>query len=336
MPLARKLPTAMPANLSPEYLEAERKFRAAKTTEDKIAALEEMQATIPRHKGTEKMQADLKRRLSKLRTEQARRPASRAGILHRVEKEGAGQVALAGPPNSGKSLLVRCLTHATPEVAEYPFTTRIPLPGMMMFEDVQIQLVDLPPIHPEFGESWIYQIIRNADAALLVVDLSDPDLLEDLETTLAQLANAKVQLGQGEPANVPGWLSKRTLLVGNKLDASGARDNLEILKELYGARFRTLPVSAETGEGIEALRRSAFELLEIIRIYTKAPGKKLERTAPYVLKRGSRLRDLAAHVHHDFLTQLKYARVWGHGKFEGQMVNRDYLLEDKDVVELHR
>ena len=326
----------MPANLTPQYLEAERRFKSARTTEEKIEALEEMLATIPRHKGTEKMQADLKRRLSKLRTEQSRRPASRAGLIHRVEKEGAGQVALVGPPNSGKSLLVRRLTHAAPEVADYPFTTRIPLPGMMPFEDIQIQLVDLPPVHPDFPESWLYQIIRNADAALLVVDLSDPDLLEDLETTLAQLANSKVQLGDAELPDVTGWLAKRTLLIANKADAPGAPDNLEILKELYGGRFAMLPLSAETGEGLEEFRRAVFEMLRIIRVYTKAPGKKLELTAPYVLPRGSRLIDLAAHVHQDFLTQLKYARLWGHGKFEGQMVNRDHVLEDRDVVELHR
>jgi hypothetical protein len=327
---------AMPANLSPEYLEADRRFKSAKNTEEKIEALEEMFATIPKHKGTEKMQADIKRRLSKLRSEQAKRPVSRAGLMHRVEKEGAGQVALVGPPNSGKSSLVRHLTHATPEVADYPFTTRAPLPGMMPFEDIQIQLVDLPPVHPDFPESWLYQIIRNADACLLVVDLSDPDLLEDFETTLGQLANAKVQLGQGPIPQVTGWMAKKALLVGNKLDAAGADDDLEILKELYGARFPILALSAETGEGLDGLRRATFDLLELIRVYTKAPGKKMELTAPYVLKRGSRLVDLAAHVHHDFLAQLKYARVWGHGRFEGQMVNRDYLLADKDVVELHR
>ncbi len=326
----------MPANLTPEYLQAEQRFKSAKTTEEKISALEEMQATIPRHKGTEKMQAELKRRLSKLRTEQARRPTSRAGIIHRVDKEGAGQVALVGPPNSGKSLLLRRLSHAMPEVADYPFTTRVPLPGMMPFEDVQIQLVDLPPVHPDFHESWLYQIIRNADTALLVVDLSDPDLLEDLETTLAQLANAKVLLGRGELPGVTGWLAKPALLAANKVDTPEAADDLDILKELYGARFPILPVSAETCEGLEALRTAVFDLLEVVRVYTKPPGKKLERTAPYVLKRGSRLEDLAAHVHHDFLTQLKFARVWGHGRFEGQMVNRDYVLADKDIIELHR
>lgn len=326
----------MPANLTPEYLESEKRFKGAKTPEEKIAALEEMLATIPRHKGTEKLQADLKQRLSKLRTAQEKRPASRAGILSHIEKEGAGQVSLVGPPNCGKSLLLRRLTHAAPEVAAYPFTTRAPLPGMMEFEDIQIQLVDLPPAHPDFPESWVYQIIRNADAALLVVDLGAPELLEDLETTLGELSKAKVRLGQGSLADTPGWLAKPAILIANKLDASGAADNLKILKELYGMRFTILPVSAETGEGLEDLRRSVFVLLQLVRVYTKMPGKKADLTTPYVLKRGSRLMDLAGHVHKDFLSQLRFARVWGHGRFEGQMVNRDYQLADKDIVELHR
>jgi uncharacterized protein len=331
----------MAANLTPEYLEAEKEFKSANTTEQKVQALERMLATIPRHKGTEKLQADLKRRLSKLRAGQAervrqeKRSVSRAGLTHHVEKEGAGQVVLVGPPNSGKSQLLRSLTHATPEVADYPFTTRLPLPGMMAFEDVQIQLVDLPPVHPDLPESWLYQIIRNADAALLVVDLSDPDLLEDLETTLAEAQKAKVNLGAGV-APGPGWVSLKTLWVGNKMDASGAAEDLEILKELYGGRATILQVSAQTGAGLPELRRSVFDLLELVRVYTKVPGKKPELQAPYVLTRGSRLIDLAALVHHDFVTQLKFGRVWGHGKFEGQMVNRDDVLADKDVVELHR
>ena len=326
----------MPANLTPQYLQAEKQFKGAKTTDEKIAALEHMLATIPRHKGTEKIQADLKRRLSKLRTSQDKKPASRAGLIYQIEKEGAGQAALVGPPNGGKSLLLRRLSRAMPEVADYPFTTRVPLPGMMDFEDIRIQLVDLPPTHPDFSESWIYQIIRNADAALLVVDLSDPDLLEDLETTFEELAKAKIQLGRDALPNAPGWLAKPTLLCANKIDLAGAAENFSVLGELYGGKFRLLSISAQTNEGLEDLRRALFDLLELIRVYTKAPGKKPDLAAPYVVKRGSRLIDLAGLVHKDFLTQLKFARVWGHGKFEGQMVNREYLLADRDIVELHR
>jgi uncharacterized protein len=326
----------MPANLTPDYLAAESRFKSAKTTREKVEALEEMQATIPKHKGTEKMQADIKRRLAKLRAEQSKRPPSRTGLLFEVERAGAGQLAMVGPPNGGKSALVRALTHATPEVADYPFTTRAPQPGMMNFEDIQIQLVDLPPVHPDVHESWVYQIVRNADAALLVVDLNDPDLLEDLETTLLELGKSKVYLGRGAMPEVVGWMQKKTLLVGNKRDLAGAEVDLEILRELYSSRFDLAAVSAETGEGLEALRHTVFDLLELVRVYTKAPGHKLEKTAPYVLKRGSHLVDLAGAVHHDFVAQLKYARVWGHGKFEGQMVNRDYVLADRDVIELHR
>ena len=326
----------MPANLTPEYFEAEKRFKSARATDEKIAALEEMLATIPRHKGTEKLQGDLKRRLSKLRSAQQKRPASRAGVIYRVEREGAGQVALAGPPNSGKSSLLRRLTRATPEVADYPFTTRMPAPGMMDFEDVQIQLIDLPPVHPDFRESWLYQIILNADAALLVVDLADPDLLEDLEATLAELEGSKVRLGKGPTPADPGWLAKPALLVANKIDEPGATDDLEVLRDLYTGRLPILEVSAETGAGLEELRRTVFDMLGLVRVYTKAPGRKADIAAPYVLKRGARLVDLAAQVHQDFVADLKFARVWGHGKFEGQMVTRDYQLADKDVVELHR
>jgi len=328
----------MPANLTPQYKEAEQRFREAVSSEDKLEALREMFALLPKHKGTEKMQADIKRRIAKLEEEVARpRPggAPRHDPGH-VRREGAGQWILLGGPNAGKSALLRTLTHAHPEVAPYPFTTRAPQPGMMPFEDIQFQLVDLPPVHPELHESWVYQIIRNADATLLVVDLSDPDLLEDLETTLAELVKAKVHLGRGPAPEVVGWIEKRALLIGNKRDQSGAEDDLEILRELYGARFDILAVSAETGEGLETLRHTVFDMLELVRVYTKAPGHKLEKTAPYVLRRGSHLIDLAATVHHDFVAQLKYARVWGHGRFEGQMVNRDYVLADKDVIELHR
>lgn len=343
----------MPANLTPEYREAERAFKEATTPSDKIAALEHMLAVIPKHKGTEKMQGDLRRRLARLKqeSEQARKAGpSRGAPVYYVKKEGAGQVALAGAPNTGKSALVRRLTHATPEVADYPFTTRVPVCGMMPFEDIQIQLVDLPPLDPQFGEVWVPQAIRNADAVLVVADLAAVELLDEIENALALLEKAKISLG-ARPTLPYGYVAKPALVVGNKLDLPGARENFEALTELYTGHFSTVAVSAETGEGLEDFKRAVFRMLRIHRVYTKEPGKKADLTKPYVLRAGATLADLAGRVHKDILAHLKYARVWsqarsaaskgdgssvgGHGLFEGQMVHRDHLLADGDIVELH-
>ena len=328
----------MPANLSPDYLAAEKRYKAAKTPAERVAAVEEMLATIPKHKGTEKMQADLKRRLSKLRGEAHKKGgAAHAAPVYQVEKEGAGQIALAGPPNSGKSLLVRRLTHALPEVADYPYTTRLPTPGMMRFEEIQFQLVDLPPVSADAMESWLPQAVRQADAVALVVDLASDDVLEQVEATRALLEAHKVELGTppSEGNLPPGVAVRRTLVAGNKLDLPGAPGNLAVLRELLGGRFPIVAFSAETAEGLDGFRRAVFDLMEVIRVYTKVPGKKADMGAPYVLPRSATALDAARHVHKDFASQLRFARVWGHGKFEGQMVHRDYCLEDGDIIEFH-
>jgi uncharacterized protein len=302
-----------------------------------MAALEHMLAVIPKHKGTEKMQGELRRRLAKLRQESEpgrKGGPSRGAPVYHVEREGAGQVALAGAPNTGKSALVCRLTHAHPKVADYPFTTRIPIPGMMAFEDIQIQLVDLPPLDAQFGEVWVPQAVRNADGVLLVVDLAAVELLDEIESTVALLENAKIALGPR--SNLPsGFVAKPTLVVANKVDLPGARENFEALTELYAERFPAVAVSVETSEGAEELKRAVFEMLRIVRVYTKEPGKKPDLTKPYVLRAGATVADLAGRVHKDILMNLKYARVWGHGKFEGQMVHRDHPLADRDIVELH-
>ncbi len=327
----------MPANLTPEYREAERTFKEAATTADKIAALEHMLAVIPKHKGTEKMQGELRRRIARLKqdSEHARKSGpSRGAPVYHVEKEGAGQVVLAGAPNTGKSALVRRLTHATPEVADYPFTTRVPICGMMPFEDIQIQLVDLPPLDPQFGEAWVPQAVRYADAVLVVVDLAAVELLDEIENTVALLEKAKILLGP-HPTLPYGSVAKPALVVANKVDLPGARENFAAFTELYAGRFPAVAVSAETGEGLEDLKRATFEMLGVLRVYTKEPGKKPDLTKPYVLRAGATVADLAGRVHKDILAHLKYARVWGHGKFEGQMVHRDHPLADRDIVELH-
>ena len=321
----------MPANLTPDYMAADKKFKAATSPQDKLAALEEMLSAIPKHKGTEKMQADIKRRIAKLRSEtQKRRGAARGKPFYHVDREGAGQLALVGAPNSGKSALLRALSHAEPEVADYPFTTRAPLPGMMAYENIQIQLVDLPPIDAEQSEGWLYGIIRTADGVLLVVDLADDDLLAETEEVLRLLRGANIELGQRSD----GPQQKRTLIVATKLDAPGAGERLAIFREFSGDRLTVLPVSAEAGTGLDALREAAYEMLDVIRIYSKPPGKKADFTAPFILKRGATVLDAAEAVHREFVEKLRYARLWNRAH-QGQMVGRDHILEDGDILEIH-
>lgn len=313
----------MPANLSPEYLDAEREYKAAATHAEKIAALERMLATIPKHKGTEKLQADLRRRLSQARKEgQKKGGAAHAQPFYLVEKEGAGQVALLGPPNSGKSLLVATLTNARPDVADYPFTTRFPTPGMMRWEDVQIQLVDLPPVAAEYMEPWIPQALRTATASVLLVDVNDAAVLEQMEFILSLVERWRV--------------APPKLLVGNKVDLPGGEDNFAALQDLYGERFRCLPVSVLTGRNLDGFARAVFEMLELVRVYTKAPGKPADLRSPFVLKRGGTVEDAARLVHKDFAEKLKFARLYRiDGDRDGMMVERAHVVRDRDILEFH-
>ncbi len=335
----------MPANLTPQYLAAEQRYKEAVLPQAKIAALEEMMAIIPKHKGTEKLRGELRRRLAKLRNESGKKHgASKASAMYSVQRDGAGQVVLVGGANAGKSSLLASLTKATPEVADYAFTTRLPQPGMMPYEDIKIQLVDMPPIDPNFYEPWMGGIIRQADLILLVADLSSEELLDEVEGVLMLLGNSRIlpQSTEGSEEEHSPMEFRKTLMVANKYDAPGAASKLEILKEIYGSRFRILASSTTTGEGLDYLKKEIFEQLGIIRIYTKMPGKKADlSSSPFVLKRGSTVLDAARSVHREFARTLKFARIWTSQKtkhsikYEGQMVERFHQLEDGDMLELH-
>lgn len=329
----------MPANLTPDYLAAEARFRVAETTEEKLAALEEMYATIPKHKGTEKLQADIKRRISKLREKekQASKKGRRFDEFY-IVRQGAGQIALVGPPNSGKSTILGRLTAAQPEVADYPFTTRRPTPGMMEYQDVSVQLIDPPPVAAGYTERGVIGLVRNADAAAVVLDASDNALLERIEEVREELAGSKTILVGGDAAEVertPGTMEKPALIVANKMDLPGAAENQDVLRDLYGGEFSIQPVSALTGLGLEELRQALFDVLGIIRVYTKVPGKPPDREKPFTLKKGSTLIEFAGAVHKDFAYSLRFARAWGRNMLDGAQVGRDHVLEDGDVVELH-
>jgi small GTP-binding protein len=318
--LAGKSP--MPANLTPEYLAAEREYKSARTQEEKIAALERMLSTVPKHKGTEKLQADIKRRLSQARKESQKKGATRSVPFYLVKKEGAGQVVLIGPPNSGKSQLVHSLTHARPEVAAYPFTTRMPAPGMMNFENVQIQLVDLPPISRDFMEPWLPQVIRTATLGVLVVDLNDAAVLDEIEFIVETLNQHHLPVPK--------------LLVGNKVDQDSALENFGALEDLYREQYRCMAVSAATGRNLDLFARTIFDLLEIVRVYTKAPGKQADLAAPFILRRGQTVNDAARLVHKDFADQLKFARLFHMSSDrDGLMVERSRIVVDEDILEFH-
>ena len=326
----------MPTNLPPEYFEADRRYREAQTNEEKIAALDYLISTVPKHKGTDRLRADLRRKLAELR----RAPRSRHGGSRRVSpfsisREGAGQVVMAGLPNTGKSSLLGALTSAQAEVSEAPFTTFDPLPGMMSIEDIQVQLVDTPSLSAGYIDPGFIDLVRRCDLVLLVVDLpADPER-QCLETT-ALLKEHHVELvpaGDRDEAYEPGQVP--ALLVANKCDDASLDELCEILCELIGGVLPVVPVSAVTGRHLDRLRHAVFESLHIIRVYSKAPNRDPDMSAPFVLPVGGTVEDMAALVHRDFYEHLKAARVWGQGVFDGQMVSRDHVLHDGDVVELH-
>ena len=325
----------MPTNLPPQYFEAEKLFRQAKTPQEKIEALENMLAIMPKHKGTDHLRGELRARIAKLTEEVEQKRGGGRSQLYHIPKEGAGQVALVGPPNAGKSQLVASLTGAAPRIGPYPFTTQLPQAAMMPFENVQIQLVDLPPVVDQGTPGWMRPVLRYADLLLLVVDLSiDP--LSDLDAVRRELESMRIEavIAARPPEPEDLVVQKSAVLVGNKLDEEDALDNYELLGMEIAGQLPLIAASAVNGAGLENLKRLLFEQLDVVRVYTKPPGKEANLAEPTVLKRGSTIDDLAALIHKEIHEKFRYAVLWGSGKFGGQRVGRQYVLEDGDVVEL--
>jgi ribosome-interacting GTPase 1 len=319
--------TKMPANLPPVYHTLEKELREAKDPQMKLEILEEMLSIMPKHKGTDKLQADLKRRISKLRAGGGQAKAARRGTwIYRVERQGAGQVLLVGPANAGKSRLLAVLTNAHPEVAPYPYTTTKPVPGMMLYEDVPIQLVDTPPL-VEGAQEWLGSMVRRATLVVLVLNGASPELLDQIESCSELLAWAG--------ADPFGESSRQCLIAVNKMDAPAASENHPLLKEWCGDRAALWPVSAEDERGLDALREAVYEALHVLRVYTKSPHHEPSLDEPVVVPRGATVEVVAETIHKDIARDLRFARVWGSAKFPGQQVPRDYVVQDGDIVELH-
>ncbi len=336
----------MPANLSPDYKAAEAAFRQSSEPKERLDRLREMLRTIPKHKGTEHLQADIKTRIKQLTEELAagRKGGARSGPSHVVRPEGAAQIALLGPPNSGKSTLHDRLTRSRAEAGPYPFTTQFPQPGMIPYEDVNLQLVDLPPITADYTVSWIVNALQPTDAALLVVDVGAPECLDQLAGLLSALASRKINL-------VPEWNRPDTeaqeeiedpfairlpaaLIAARAEEVPNAEEEIEILQELLEIRYPSMAVSARTGNGLEGLARWLFETLEVVRVYTKAPGRPPDFGQPFTVRRGDTVYDVARMVHQEIADNFKFGRLWRNGSRNGRQVGRNYRVADRDVLEL--
>ena len=338
----------MPTNVTAEYKKAEDAFRKAREPHERLECLREMIRTIPKHKGTEHLQADIKSRIKQL-TEELDAPKKggrHSGPSHVVRAEGAAQVCLVGPPNAGKSSLHAHLTGSRAEVGAYPFTTHLPLPGMLPYEDIHFQLVDLPPISAEYMEPWLVATLQPADGALLVIDVNDPECVDQIPAIMKRLEEKKIFLRERWPGlpgeaesqtdtDDPFRLELPTLLLANKSDLDPDPEEAEVLEELLGLRFPALTASAETGEGLEKLGPFLFRALEIVRVYTKSPGKPANTDKPFTVRRGDTVLDVAKLVHREIARDLKFARIWGNNVFDGQQTGPEHPVEDGDVVELH-
>ena len=335
----------MPANLSPDYKKAEQAFRAARDDKERLDCLKEMLRTIPKHKGTEHLQADIKSRIKALSDELSgpRKGGKRSGPVHSIRPEGAAQVALLGPPNSGKSTLHARLTGSRAQVGPYPHTTHELMAGMIPFADISFQLIDMPAVSADFVAPWIQTALTPADAALLVVDLSDPASPESIGLVLELLEQKKVILTSEWPASDSAGLEEEdlfqirlpTLLVANKSDLTDDPGELQALVELSGVDFPSVAVSAETGAGLDRIGAFLFENLGIVRVYTKMPGKPAETDKPFTVRKGATVHDVAELVHRDIAGSLRYARAWGDAVYDGQQVGPEHPVADGDVIELH-
>ena len=389
----------MPANLPAEAKHKWEEASQARNPQKKIEKLREFLSLVPKHKGTENLRAQVKRKIAILRREIAERKskkAGRGGPRFFVEKEGDAQIVILGPTNVGRSSLLSLLTNAKVEISDYQYTTKEPTPGMFLYRDLQFQTVETPALMDGSadGGAWGLQTLaaaRNADGLLLMVDLSK-DPIEQFSMILRELEKARIltrepkarveierkHVGAGfrivvlgslvdctpkdveqlfksyrihdatvkirgeasiddiEDAIFESTIYRPAILIANKTDLPNTAKRIEQLKEFVGEKLKIFPVSCKTLSGFEKIGFEIFEMLNIIRVYTKEPNKRLPSQKPFTIKKGSTILDLAKRIHSDFYEQFSYAKVWSKRlRFSPQKVGGSFILEDGDTVEIH-
>jgi small GTP-binding protein len=298
----------MPANASPEYGHAEKQYLAAQTDEEKIVALEEMIRTMPQHKSAEALRANLRTRLKKLREKQEKAKKSGKGGKAGIKKEDM-QACLVGFSNTGKSSLFSLLTGVKVSISPFPFTTKEPNVGMMRYKNMQIQLIDLPPL-----PNTDFSILNITDTIILVMDN-----LEQLNKSFPLLSKT---------------IGKK-IIIFNKSDLLSEEEKRKISSFLETKKLSFVIFSSflHTNFEIEDLKKRIFETFSITRIFLKEPGREPGKE-PLIIKPNSSLKDVAEKILKGFSSKVKRTRIWGpSSKFSGQIVGLDHIVKDMDTVE---
>jgi ribosome-interacting GTPase 1 len=389
----------MPANLPAEAKQKYREASLARRPEEKIQKLQEFLSLFPKHKGTENLRAQVKRKISLLRKEieeKKQKKAGTGGPKIFVEKEGDAQIVILGPTNVGRSSLLSLLTNSKVEISGYPYTTTEPTPGMFNYQDLQLQMVEAPALMEGSSEggAWGLQTLtsaRNADALILMVDLSQ-NTTEQLSLIIRELEKAKIltkkpkarieiekkhmgakikfivlgrlidcsvkdlthllksygirdatvkirgeaSLDDVEDAIFEGITYRPAIIIANKVEHPRAAERLEQLKKAVGKDTKIVAISCTTKMGIENVGSKVFQMLDIIRVYTKDPNKRDASKRPFTIQKDSTILDLAKRIHSDFYTQFAYAKVWSKRlRFSPQKVGGSFSLQDGDTVEIH-
>lgn len=357
----------MPSNVSLEFAEAQKKFYTATNNEEKLAALMEMKSTAPAHKGAENLRSEINRKIAALKStiERQKSVSTKKGSAPTmyVRKDGIGQIAILGMPNTGKSwFLNKMVGKKLAEEAKYEFTTFEPVPGMMPYEGGLIQLVELPAIVVGSAKGKaqgkeIISLARNADALIILGNKEQQEIVK------SEVEEGKIYLNKTRPkirvkassfrgiqiSGVEYLKFKKEQLIGYLKNIGFANSNVIISGQINSIKDVSEALNDSivykkcifvntydlTDHKMQDLKDQIFLMLDKILIYTKKPGEDAEMIDPMSLKKGSTLEDIAKHLHKDFARKLKFAKVWGSTKFPGQRVGPDYVLKNKDMVEIN-